>query len=187
MDLPNPPNPLLILNSAISLTGGQSGEGRQEKGTGTAGNHPLHGQEQLCTSCSGGDASGEEACQAGSIPVLQAQPEDMEVADGGGSQGLCCQPESTRAAGGQQHVSSSPSWSVCLQAKAFAEGFTGSLNVCWPEKLPPSMHSLPFPHCPGAITSEGGPRQLKRFWSFPWCTQTFHLLPFLDIALLNEH
>lgn len=102
---------------------------------------------------------------------------------------LCCRP-GQKTWRGQMEVgciSSSPSWFVCLQAKAFADGFPGSLNVCWPEKLPPSMHSLSFPDCARAITSEGGPGQIKGFWSFPLCTQTFHLFPFLDIALLNEH
>lgn len=39
--------------------------------------------------------------------------------------------------------------SLCFRVKAFADELVGSLNLCWPEKLPPSMDILPFAPCLG--------------------------------------
>lgn len=94
----------------------------------------------------------------------ESWPEDRKEADGSRLQGW----ESTEGIWETGDTSELPlSWSVCWQVKAFADGLVGNLNLRWLEKSPPSMHILPFAHCLGAVTSDGGPAQIKGCWSSP--------------------
>lgn len=113
----------------------------------------------------------------------ESWPEDTKRADRSGVQCL----EDHKGIQETGDMSQPPlSWSICLLVKAFADGLTGSLNLCWPKKVPLSMHMLPFAHRSGPISPGGQDKSRGSCLSYPCHIQIFQLLPFLPIAVVTS-
>lgn len=116
------------------------------------------------------------------LSAPESQPEGTKEADGSGLQGW----ESTGMSGRQVPCLSFPCPCPCVFKLRHLQSGLWEAQTCVGLRSYHSPCILPFGHCLGALTWDGGPGQIKGCWSSLCHSQVFSLLPFLAVVVVTS-